>query len=72
MRDWLKRLDDFLRVSRKEILTHAGKISREVAEKKALAEFAKYKERTLGELTAVEKHFLESIEAIQGELKGKK
>jgi len=27
MKDWLERLDDFLRASRKELLTHAGKIS---------------------------------------------
>jgi hypothetical protein len=68
MKDWLERLDDFLRVSRKELLSHAGKISREVAEKKALAEFARYKERTAGELSAIEKHFLENIESKQKEL----
>ena len=62
MKDWMERLDEFLKVSRKELLTHAGKISREVAEKKALSEFAKYKERTLSDLSAVEKHFLDSIE----------
>jgi hypothetical protein len=72
MKDWLERLDDFLRASRKELLNHAGKISREVAEKKALAEFAKYKERIAGELSAVEKQFLESIEAKQKELEDKK
>ena len=71
MKDWLERLDGFLRASRKELLTHAGKISHVVAEKKALAEFSKYKERTLGELTAVEKHFLESIESKQKELEDK-
>ena len=72
MKDWLERLDDFLRASRKELLTHAGKISREVAEKKALVEFAKYKERTSGELSAVEKHFWEAIEVKQKELKLRK
>jgi len=72
MKDWMERLDEFLKVSRKELLTHAGKISRELAEKKALAEFTKYKERTISELTAVEKHFIESIETKQKELEGKK
>ena len=72
MKDWLERLDDFLRASRKELLTHAGKISHEVAEKKAIAEFTKYKERMIGELSAVEKHFLESIESKQKELERKK
>ncbi|GHU90471.1 toxin Fic [Clostridia bacterium] len=72
MKDWLERLDDFLRVSRKGLLTHAGKISHEVAEKKALTEFARYKERTAGELSAVERHFLERLEQKQKELEGKK
>jgi hypothetical protein len=72
MKDWLERLDDFLKISRKELLTHAGKVSREVAEKKALTEFAKYKKRTIGELSPIEKHFLESIETMQKELEGNK
>jgi len=72
MNDWLERLDDFLKVSRKELLTHAGKISREVAEKKALAEFTKYKERMIDELSPIEKHFLNSIEIMQKELEGNK
>ena len=67
----MERLDDFLRVSRKDLLTHAGKISHEVAEKKALFEFSKYKTRMLNELTPIEKHFLESIEDKQKELEGK-
>ena len=72
MKDWLDRLDDFLKVSRKELLTHVGKISREIADKKALTEFAKYKERTINELSAVEEHFLDSIETKQKELESKK
>ena len=27
MKDWIAILDDFLRISRKDILTHAGRIS---------------------------------------------
>ena len=72
MKDWLERLDDFLRASRKELLNHAGKVSHEVAEKKALAEFSKYKARSIGELSTIEIHFLESIETTQKELEGKK
>ena len=71
MNDWMERLDDFLKVSRKELLTHAGKISREVADRKALAEFAKYKKRTLDDLSTVEKQFLESIEGKCKELEEK-
>lgn len=31
MRDWIKKLDDFLRISDREILEHAGKVSHEAA-----------------------------------------
>ena len=31
MRDWIAKLDDFLRMGDREILTHAGKISHEQA-----------------------------------------
>jgi hypothetical protein len=71
MKDWLERLDDFLRLSRKELLIHAGKISREVAERKALSEFARYNERTADELSQVEIHFIESLESEQKLLEDK-
>jgi len=44
MQDWIAKLDDFLRLSERDILTHAGKISHELAEEHAHAEFAKYDE----------------------------
>jgi hypothetical protein len=43
MQDWITKLDDFLRLSEREILTHAGKMSHELAAAKAEAEFAKYR-----------------------------
>lgn len=36
MKDWINILDDFLRISRKDILTHAGKISAKLAKEKAI------------------------------------
>ena len=45
MQDWIVKLDDFLRLSERDILTHAGKISHELAEEHAHAEFAKYDEQ---------------------------
>ena len=71
MKNWLECLDDFLKASRKELLNHAGKISHELAEKKALTEFAKYKKRTIEELSPVEKHFLENLEKQQKEIEMK-
>jgi hypothetical protein len=68
MTDWIAKLDDFLRLSDREILTHAGKISHEAAVAKAEGEFEKFHqaqstlpqpvdehfERTLGELKKIE------------------
>ena len=35
MKDWIQKLDDFLKLSGKELLTHAGRISAEIARQKA-------------------------------------
>ncbi|MFR9543875.1 MAG: virulence RhuM family protein [Rikenellaceae bacterium] len=69
MQDWLKKLDDFLKISDMELLTHAGLVSAEVAKLKAASEYDKFKERTQYELTPVERHFLESFEQEQQKLK---
>ena len=72
MKDWINILDDFLRISRKDILTHAGKISAKLAKEKADAEYDKFKERTKNELSPVEIHFLENFEREQKKLLGGK
>ena len=43
MSDWISKLDDFLRISDREILDHAGQVSHQNAELKAAREFAKYR-----------------------------
>lgn len=68
MKDWINILDDFLRISRKDILTHAGKISAKLAKEKADNEYDKFKERTQNNLSAVEIHFLENFEREQKRL----
>lgn len=74
MKDWVQKLDDFLRLSNRELLTHAGKISAEIAKRKADAEYDKFRERTKYELSPVEIHFIDQFEAEQKRLKdnGKK
>ena len=68
MKDWINILDDFLRISRKDILTHAGKISAKLAKEKADNEYDKFKERTQNNLSSVEIHFLENFEREQKRL----
>lgn len=72
MKDWINILDDFLRISRKDILTHAGKITAKLAKEKADKEYDKFKERTKNELSPVEIHFLENFEREQKKLLGGK
>ena len=71
MTDWIAILDDFLRISRKDILTHAGRVSAKLAKAKADAEYEKFKERTKNELTPVEMHFIEHFEREQKKLRDK-
>lgn len=71
MKDWIKKLDDFLTLSGKELLTHAGTVSAEVAKLKADSEYDRFRGRTQYQLSPVEIHFLEAFEAEQKKLKGK-
>jgi len=45
MKDWIKKLNAFLKFSEYEILTNAGKISHEVAETLVLKEYEKYRKK---------------------------
>ncbi len=72
MKDWIAILDDFLRISRKDILTHAGRVTAQLAKAKADAEYDKFKERTKNDLSAVEIHFLEQFEREQKKLTNKR
>lgn len=42
MQDWITKLDDFLKVSGRELLDHAGRISAEAARAKAELEYTRY------------------------------
>lgn len=71
MKDWIQKLDDFLKLSGKELLSHAGKISAELAKQKADTEYDKFKEKTAYSLSPVEIHFLENFEKEQKKLKNR-
>ena len=69
MKDWIQKLDGFLQLSGKELLTHAGTISAEVAKLKANTEYDKFKARSLEKLSPVEIHFIENFENERKKLK---
>ena len=71
MNDWIKKLDDFLKLSCKELLNHAGKVSAENARLKANEEYDKFRERTKYQLSPVEIHFIENFEAEQKKIRKK-
>ena len=62
MRDWIARLDDYLRMTDSEVLQNAGKVSHALAEQKAKEEYQKFKQLQSMELTPVEEAFVASIE----------
>ncbi len=61
MRDWAQELDNFLRLTRKDILTHAGKVSAETALAKARAAYVEYRTRVRDLPTPVDKDFEDVI-----------
>ena len=71
MKDWIAKLDDFIKMTGSELLNNPGKISKLEAENKAIAEYTKYKKTIKSELSEVEKHFLESVIQTQKQLENK-
>ena len=69
MQDYISELDSILNSTNRKLLDDAGQISRDEAEKKAIAEYRKYKAKTLSE---VEKAYLENLKTLQKQLKKKK
>lgn len=66
MKDWITKLDDFIRVTARDILSHSGKISHEVALDKARKEYAKYQPPLLADtFSPIEHHFFEAVKEIE-------
>lgn len=65
MKDWLQTIDDYLKMTRREILTTKGRVSHQQAIEKAHAEYDKFKKKQDDILSPVEKHFIESIDKLE-------
>lgn len=70
MSDWIETLDGFLKLSKHEILTHAGKISAKTAELKAKKEYKKYKALNIGDVSKAEKDYIKALEDMKMKLLG--
>jgi hypothetical protein len=62
MRDWIAKLDDFLKLSGRELLEHAGKVTHEAALAKAEAEYEKYRALEDAKPSPVEVSFDEAVQ----------
>jgi hypothetical protein len=74
MVNWIAKLDAFIRISDREILTHAGKISHETAKLKAEAEYETFRTAQAALPQPVDQHFADAIDElkkIEGEVKKK-
>jgi hypothetical protein len=73
MNDWIARLDDFLKLSGRELLTHAGTISHEAAMARAQIEYEKHRALQINQTSPVEKHFEQAVKILscQAVKKGK-
>lgn len=65
MSDWIGKLDDFLRMSDREILAHAGSVSHERAALTAEAEYEKFRLVELSKPSLVDKDFDSAVEKLK-------
>ncbi|MFN8049806.1 MAG: virulence RhuM family protein [Ancrocorticia sp.] len=65
MADWITKLDDFIRMTDRQILSHAGKVSHETARLKAEAEYDKFRAAQDALPQPVDRHFEEVIDEVK-------
>ena len=65
MADWIRKLDDFIRISDREILAHAGAVSHETAKLKAEAEYETFRVAQAALPPPVDRHFVESLNELK-------
>lgn len=65
MKDWLEIIDDYLKMTRRDILTTTDRISHKQAIDKAHSEYEKFKQLQDNSLSTVERHFFENIDILE-------
>ncbi|WP_029888861.1 virulence RhuM family protein [Polycyclovorans algicola] len=66
MADWITKLDDFLRLGERDVLSHAGSISHDAALKHAETQFEFFRRQRADEVTAVERDFDAAAKHLKG------
>jgi hypothetical protein len=73
MNEWAEKLDAFLSFNERDVLTHPGKVSHDVAEKLALEQYAKFAaQRREAERIAADNEDMKVLEDVEKKLEGKK
>jgi hypothetical protein len=65
MKDWISKLDDFLKLSERQVLAHLGGVSHELAIAKAQAEYDKYRALHAGDRSPVEEDFDQAVRHVR-------
>ena len=65
MKDWLETIDDYMKMTRRDILTTKGKVTHKQALEKAHSEYEKYKKKQDVLLSPVEKQFLGCLDELE-------
>ena len=65
MKDWLETIDDYLKMTRRDILKTKGAVTHKQALEKAHSEYERYKKLERNRVSLVEEHFLGSINKLE-------
>ncbi|MFO0758455.1 MAG: virulence RhuM family protein [Byssovorax sp.] len=65
MADWIAKLDDFLKLSDRQILTHAGRVSHDQATAKAEEQYERFATERAALPAPVENHFEEAVQDVK-------
>jgi len=65
MNNWIAKLEEFLRISERDILKHSGGVSHEEAVEKARAEYEKYHALHAGDPSPVEQDFVKAVDEVK-------
>lgn len=65
MKDWLETIDDYLKMTRRDILTTTGHISHKQAIDKAHSEYDKFRRLQYNDYSSVERDFLENLDILE-------
>ena len=62
MADWIAKLDEFLKLGDRDVLTNAGRVSAQLARQKGGEEYERWRARAINAPSPVEAHFLEAVQ----------